>query len=105
MVKLRTGFNKNKNIKIDYQGTKKKKIKKIKEDIHKISYIKSGTNGKNQIYWFESNKSGRIYIVADKELYNMGFYKYKYKHEDLIVLGTVYKNNNLVIKKIFDKNL
>ena len=100
-VILRTGVNKNKDVKIDYQGCKKKKIKKIEEEEHILSYIKSGTDGsRNQIYWFESDKKGRVYVIANKELFNLGFYKYNYKTRDIKVIGKVNKNNKLKIIKI-----
>ena len=102
-VTLRTGKNENKNIKIDYQGSKTKSIKKIQEEIHILSYIKAGTDGKNQIYWFESDKAGRIYILADKALYSMGFYNLNYKTKDIKVFGKVFKNKKLIIKEILEK--
>lgn len=99
-VILRTGNSKMKNVPIDYQGSKMKNIPKVIEQEHILGYIKAGTSGKNQIFWFESNKSGRIYIIANKELYALGFYKKSYKTKDLKVIGTVSKNNKLTIKKI-----
>lgn len=103
MVILRTGANKNKNVKIDYQGSKKKQIKKAEECVHIIGYIKAGTDKKNnQIYWVDSNVSGRVYIVADKELHSLGFYNHNYKTKDLKVLGIAYKNKRLKIKEILD---
>lgn len=103
MVILRTGASRTKNMKIDYQGSKKKSIKNVKESIHIIGYIKAGTDRKNnQIYWFDSNESGRVYVIADKELHSLGFYNYKYKTKDLKILGIVYKNNNLKIKEILE---
>ena len=64
----RTGYNKNRRVKIDYQGSKKKNLtqEKMEMQTHIISYIKSGTSNNKQIYWFESNIAGRIYILADK---------------------------------------
>lgn len=101
MVILRTGFNKTKKVKIDYQGSYKKKIDEIIEEEHLLGYIKSGTDKiGNQIYWFESNKKGRVYVVANKELFDLGFYNCQYKTKDIKVIGIVFKNHQLKIKEI-----
>lgn len=102
MVILRTGKNRNKNIKTDNQGSKKKTIKKIKEEIHIIGYIKSANRNGHQVYCFDSDKVGMVYISANKELYSLGFYNFEYKKKDLKVLGTVNKNHTLKIKKIME---
>ena len=98
----RTGYNKNRRVKIDYQGSKKKNLtqEKMEMQTHIISYIKSGTSNNKQIYWFESNIAGRIYILADKKLFNLGFYDKNYKTRDIKIIGKVLFNYQLEIEKI-----
>lgn len=99
----RTGYNKNRRVKTDYQGSKKKKLtqKTMETQTHTISYIKSGTINDKQVYWFESNIAGKIYILADKKLFNLGFYDKKdYKTKDIKVVGTVHSNYQLEIDEI-----
>lgn len=98
----RTGYNKNRRVKIDYQGSKKKNLtqEKMEMQTHIISYIKSGTSNNKQIYWFESNIAGRIYILADKKLFNLGFYDKNYKTRNVRVIGKVLSTYQLEIDEI-----
>lgn len=98
----RTGYNKNKNVKIDYQGSKKKKLTQtiMETQTHTIGYIKGGTINGKQVYWFESDVAGKIYILADKKLFNLGFYDKNYKTRNVRVVGKVLSTYQLEIDKI-----
>lgn len=98
----RTGYNKNKNVKTDYQGSKKKKLTQtiMEPQTHIISYIKGGTINDKQVYWFESNIAGKIYILADKNLFNLGFYNKNYKTRNVRVIGKVLSTYQLKVDEI-----
>lgn len=98
----RTGYNKNKNVKIDYQGSKKKKLTQtiMETQTHTIGYIKGGTINSNQVYWFESDVAGKIYILADKKLFNLGFYDKNYKTRNVRVVGKVLSTYQLEVDEI-----
>lgn len=98
----RTGYNKNKNVKIDYQGSKKKKLTQtiMETQTHTIGYIKGGTINGKQVYWFESNIAGKIYILDNKKLFNLGFYDKNWKTKDIKVIGAVHSNYQLEIDEI-----
>lgn len=101
MVALRTGYNKNKNVKTDYQGTIRNKNSRLKDETHTLSYIKGGIIGKSHVLWFESDLCGRVYVVSDKELIKSDFYNKKYKTRNIKVIGKVYKNGKLKIKEVY----
>jgi len=67
---------------------------------HTIGYIKGGTINDKQVYWFESDVAGKIYILDNKKLFNLGFYDKNWKTKDIKVVGTVHSDYQLEIDEI-----